>query len=124
MREDFQMFVYRTPVACGSGSQFPVTDSMQGQPRGRNIAGTRIREARMAIIPRLTQDQLAGKLATEGIQLDRVAITKIETGVRGIFDYELRGIARVLKVDAGWLLGMDVPANRSPSNPASGRKPR
>lgn len=84
-----------------------VMNPSEDQPQGRNIAGVRIREARMAFKPRLTQDQLAGKLAAEGVQLDRVAITKIETGTRSVLDFELRGLARALKVDAGWLLGMN-----------------
>lgn len=83
--------------------------------RNRNIAGPRIRQARLMFSPRLTQDQLAGKLAALGIQLDRVAITKIETGTRCVFDFELRGIARALMVDVGWLLEMKPGTNQSPS---------
>ncbi|MDZ4289020.1 MAG: hypothetical protein U0984_13720 [Prosthecobacter sp.] len=38
--------------------------------------------------------------------LDRVAITKIEGGTRCVFDFEVRALAQVLKVDPQWLLGM------------------
>lgn len=72
----------------------------------RNIIGERLREARLNFQPPLTQDQLSGKLAAAGAQLDRVAITKIESGMRSVFDYEVRALATALKVDVRWLLGM------------------
>ncbi len=58
-------------------------------------------------LPPLTQDQLSGRLASEGVQLDRVAIAKIETGIRCAFDFEVRALASVLKVDANWLLAIE-----------------
>jgi len=72
----------------------------------RNIVGKRVKEARQLYCPPLTQDQLSGKLAADGVQLDRVAIAKIETGIRCAFDFEVKALARVLKVDANWLLGI------------------
>jgi hypothetical protein len=72
----------------------------------RNIIGKRVKEARQFRLPPLTQDQLCGKLAAVGVQLDRVAIAKIETGIRCAFDFEVKALARVLKVDANWLLGV------------------
>ncbi|MEI6175792.1 MAG: XRE family transcriptional regulator [Verrucomicrobiota bacterium] len=72
--------------------------------RNRNIIGERMRRARLTFDPPLTQDQLSGRLAAKGITLDRVAITKIENGMRCVFDYEIPGIADVLKVDVRWLL--------------------
>lgn len=69
--------------------------------------GERVRQARRAAKPPLTQDQLAGKLAAIGVGLDRVAVTKIETGLRCVFDSEVRALATVLKVDARWLLGIE-----------------
>lgn len=70
----------------------------------------------MEFKPPLTQDQLSGRLAVEGIQLDRVAITKIETGARGLMDFELLGIARALKTDVNWLLGISGSSDRIPAN--------
>jgi hypothetical protein len=60
----------------------------------------------LAFDPPLTQDQLAGRLAARGTSLDRVAITKIESGQRCVFDFELPPLAAALKVDVRWLLGM------------------
>jgi hypothetical protein len=76
--------------------------------QSRNIIGARIREARHHFDPPLTQDQLAGRLAQEGVQLDRVALTKVENGLRCAFDFEVKALAAVLKVDANWLLGIDA----------------
>lgn len=71
----------------------------------RNVVSERVREARVK--QALTQDQLSGQLAIKGIALDRVAITKIESGFRCVFDYEVRALANVLKVDIRWLLNME-----------------
>ncbi len=76
----------------------------------RNIIGKRVREARHRCDPPLTQDQLAGRLAREGVHLDRVALAKVEGGLRSAFDFEVKGLAAVLKVDANWLLGIDAGA--------------
>ena len=76
--------------------------------KSRNIIGARIREARQTFDPPLTQDQLAGRLAKEGVQLDRVAVAKVENGLRCAFDFEVKALAAVLKVDANWLLGIDT----------------
>jgi hypothetical protein len=73
----------------------------------RNIIGERVRDARHRHDPPLTQDQLAGRLASEGIRLDRVALAKVEGGHRSAFDFEVKALAGVLNVDANWLLGID-----------------
>lgn len=74
----------------------------------RNIIGERLRTARLAYGPALTQDQLSGRLAAKLISLDRIAITKIECGQRCVFDFELPVFAEVLKVDVRWLLGIQT----------------
>lgn len=76
--------------------------------KSRNIVAGRIRTARLAFHPPLTQDQLSGRLAARGVSLDRIAITKIEAGNRCVFDFELPVLAQVLKVDIRWLLGMQT----------------
>jgi transcriptional regulator with XRE-family HTH domain len=75
------------------------------KPRRKNIVGRRVAEARKSRSPRLTQDDLSGKLARVGIQLDRAAVAKIENGHRYVRDYELRAFAEVLGADVNWLLG-------------------
>jgi len=71
--------------------------------RNKNIAGGRIKDARTEL--GLSQDQLSGRLAKAGITIDRAGISKIETGIRGICDFELKALAKILKVSTDWLLG-------------------
>ena len=73
---------------------------------GKNISGPRVREARESQTPPLTQDQLAGKVAALGVTLDRTAIAKIENGQRSVCDFELAAMARALRVDTDWLMGL------------------
>jgi HTH-type transcriptional regulator, cell division transcriptional repressor len=71
----------------------------------KNIAGKRISEARGAAKPPLTQDELSGKLALLGVEMDRAAIAKIENNLRRVLDYELKAFAAALDVSVEWLLG-------------------
>ena len=79
-----------------------------GEGKARNIIAGKIRQARLAFEPPLTQDQLSGRLAAKGISLDRVALTKVECGQRCVFDFEVPVIAEILRVDVRWLLGMQA----------------
>lgn len=81
----------------------------------RNIVGKRVRELRRAHIPRITQDQLAGRLAKQGVSLDRVAIAKIESGLRCVFDYEAKAFASALDVDLPTLFEATKITGRSSS---------
>lgn len=89
----------------------------------RNIVGQRVRQSRQQFNPPLTQDQLSGKLAAEGVQLDRVAIAKVESGLRSVFDFEVRALASALKVDVKWLLGISATSNDGRKGTTAG-KPR
>ncbi|MBO6550421.1 MAG: helix-turn-helix transcriptional regulator [Rhizobiales bacterium] len=69
----------------------------------RNIAGPRIKEARLKA--NMNQADLAAALSVDyDITLDRSDISEIETQVRGIKDYELDAIAQILDVNVTWLL--------------------
>jgi hypothetical protein len=72
----------------------------------KNIIGRRVAEARKKVDPLLTQDALSGKLAAQGVLLDRAAIAKVENFHRGVMDFELKALAEVLCVDVAWLLGV------------------
>lgn len=65
----------------------------------RNICGGRIRAIRANAKPPITQDDLSGKLAALGISIGRVGITKIENGQRAVLDFELKAIAKALRVE-------------------------
>ena len=71
----------------------------------KNIIGPRVKAARMAFEPMLSQDAIAGCLAKMGISLDRSAISRIESGERYVMDYEAVAIAKCLKVSIGYLNG-------------------
>lgn len=71
----------------------------------RNLIGKRVREARLKARPEISQDDLAGKLAARGIQLDQAAISRIESQNRYVMDYEAFAIARCLRVSVAWLYG-------------------
>jgi hypothetical protein len=73
----------------------------------RNQIGSRIRQGRLKCNPAVSQDDLAGRLAAQGILLDRSAISRIETHSRYLMDYEISAISRALKVSVGWLFGED-----------------
>ena len=70
--------------------------------RFRNAAGPQI--ARVRGERNLTQEELATKLQVAGVDLDRIAVAKIEARIRSIYDYELAVIARLLAVPADDLL--------------------
>ena len=71
----------------------------------RNIIGARVREARLKCQPAVSQDDLAGRLAGQGIIMDRTAVSRIENQSRYAMDYEAAAIARALKVSVAWLYG-------------------
>ncbi len=71
----------------------------------KNICGDRIHEARCK--HRLTQSDLAAQLQIAGVIIERDSISRIEIGTRFVTDYELRELARILKVTPSWLLGLE-----------------
>jgi len=73
--------------------------------RQRNVVGGRVKEARLKCKPPVSQEDLAGRLAAQGILLDRSAISRIENQERYLMDYEVAAIARALKVPVAWLYG-------------------
>lgn len=71
----------------------------------KNICGDRVHEARCRL--RLTQSDVAAQLQINGIILERDSVSRIEIGTRFVADYELRALAKILKVTVNWLLGME-----------------
>lgn len=68
----------------------------------KNIIGKNLKLIRKK--NRLTQEQLAAKLELNNIPLDRIAISRIESGNRFVADYEVVELARVLKITPDELL--------------------
>ncbi|HWA09562.1 MAG TPA: helix-turn-helix transcriptional regulator [Opitutaceae bacterium] len=64
----------------------------------RNLTGKAVQRIRMASAPKITQEDMVGRLARQGIQINQSQVAKIESGDRPILDYELAAIAKALKV--------------------------
>jgi len=79
-----------------------------GQIR-QNLVGERVKEARSKAQPRITQGELSKKLTKLGVSIDRAGVAKIETGIRGVLDFEVIALAKALGVSATWLLGISGP---------------
>lgn len=71
----------------------------------KNICGSRVQEARKAL--KLKQSELAAKLQTENVLLERDVISRIEIGTRFVSDYELMVLSQVLGVSMNWLVGKE-----------------
>ena len=62
----------------------------------RNIIGDNVRRLRKQ--QKLTQEELTAKLQTEGLDIDRPMLTRIELKQREVYDYEALGISNALNV--------------------------
>lgn len=65
--------------------------------------------------PRVSQEDLCGRAALDGVTLTRTQVAKIEAGTRPVTDYELMAIARALDVALDELLPHAAPRGRSRS---------
>lgn len=70
----------------------------------RNIVGTRVRQARKAAMPPITQRDLVARLQVLGMVIDQSGLSKIESGQRPVSDIEVVALAKALKVSVEWLL--------------------
>lgn len=81
-------------------------------PDGQNnLSGHAITYYRKKQTPKVSQRQLAEKLQLYGIDLDKNAIQRIESGERFVTDIELNAFSKVLQISLDELL-----------NPAFSRK--
>ena len=71
----------------------------------RNIVGQRIEEKRKSI--GMKQKDLLTQLQVAGIDLNASGLSKLEGQIRGVFDYEIVIISKVLGVSLPWLLGIE-----------------
>lgn len=69
-----------------------------------NICGRKIYELRKAQPTKMSQRILAEKLQLLGVDVDKNAIQRIESGVRFVTDLELRALAQVFNVSCDYLL--------------------
>ena len=74
--------------------------------RAVNISGPRIKQARERM--GWDQNELAAALQVDyQIKLDQSDISEIERQVRGVKDFELDAISRLLEISPDWLLRGD-----------------
>lgn len=69
-----------------------------------NISGIKIKGFRKAMIPQASQKKLAELLQVNGLDIDKNAVQRIESGKRFVTDIELKTIAKVLHVSYSDLL--------------------
>ena len=71
-----------------------------------NICGKNVRKLREQ--KKMSQDQLAAKLQTEGLGVNQNSISRIETSKRVVADYELKILAHVLNTAVDDLLAEEI----------------
>jgi transcriptional regulator with XRE-family HTH domain len=64
----------------------------------RNLIGPTVRRIRLSQRTAVSQHDLSGRLAAQGLTIDRSAVARIERGERYVLDYEAAGIARAFRV--------------------------
>ncbi len=71
----------------------------------KNIIGARIEAKRKEM--GMKQKELLARLQVEGMDINASGLSKLEGQIRGVFDYELIIISKVLGVSFNWLLGLE-----------------
>ena len=69
----------------------------------KNICGARVKAARRS--RGLSQENLAARLQTEGVNIERDSVSRIEIGTRFVADYEILALSKALSVSVAYLLG-------------------
>ena len=69
-----------------------------------NICGDKIYSLRKQQIPKMSQRILADKLQLKGIDVDKNAIQRIESGERFVTDIELKVLADIFNTSVDFLL--------------------
>lgn len=70
-----------------------------------NICGRKIKMLRLQLPEKTSQRKLADMLELQGLDIDKNAIQRIESGQRFVTDIELKMLARVLNASYEELLG-------------------
>lgn len=78
---------------------------MPKKTQQRNVTGANIHRLRVAASPKISQEDMVGRLARFGVELNQSQVAKIESGVRIVADYEVVAFAKALKVPVQELFG-------------------
>ena len=76
----------------------------KNQDGSLNLCGKKIKVLRQAMIPIVSQRMLADQLQLIGIDLDKNAIQKIESGKRFVTDIEIVAFAKLFNITVDELL--------------------
>lgn len=63
------------------------------------MIGTNVRRIRLSLSPKVSLEDVAGRLAARGVTLDRSAVGRIENNDRYVLDYEAVALADALGVE-------------------------
>ncbi len=74
-----------------------------------NISGKKIQKLRKQMSPKVSQKGLADMMQFVGIDMDKNAIQRIESGERFVTDIELKAFAQIFNISTDVLLGFDNP---------------
>ena len=72
-----------------------------------NICGQKICELRKARTPETSQRMLAELLQLNGIDIDKNAVQRIESGQRFVTDIEIGALCKIFRISADQLLKID-----------------
>lgn len=72
-----------------------------------NICGKKIKKLRLELKPKVSQRLLAEKMQLMGIDIDKNAIQKIESGQRFIIDIEIMAFAECFNISIDELFNVD-----------------
>jgi len=71
-----------------------------------NVIGQRVRAARLAMKPSVSQHDLSARLSSRfNVDISQGSLSKIESGQRQLRDFEIIALAKVLRVQVSWLFG-------------------
>ena len=71
-----------------------------------NICGEKIYDLRIKSVPKMSQRMLAEKCQLNGVDVDKNAIQRIESGQRFVTDIEIVCLCKIFNVSADELLGV------------------
>lgn len=72
-----------------------------------NICGNKIGELRKQQSPKMSQRLLAEKLQVQGLDIDKNAVQRIESGQRFITDIELKAFSKIFGVSCDELINSE-----------------
>ena len=71
-----------------------------------NICGQKIYELRKNSTPKMSQRMLAERLQLEGIDIDKNAVQRIESGQRFVTDIEIIALCKIFDISSDYLLSI------------------